>query len=202
MRRLLPCGRQRERETEFVRGARFLRQQGIHLINYERRCGVERTNPTGSFVLQPPWNISIISSVTIGLSDGDLAARERTVDCEHLNTRQLRSPRASRWRAHARWLSARRFSLGDQEASYEMSVPRFREHWNVSASNIAKRTHNPIRSIVENIVVEPNPNKPMIALSIGKFTCNYHLVINYTYSNTCSLLWIIPIASYCWFWWK
>ncbi|XP_012226031.1 tyrosine aminotransferase [Linepithema humile] len=48
-----------------------------------------------------------------------------------------------------------------------MSVPSFRECWNVCASNIAKRTHNPIRSIVENIVVEPNPNKPMIALSIG-----------------------------------
>ncbi|XP_011867961.1 PREDICTED: tyrosine aminotransferase [Vollenhovia emeryi] len=48
-----------------------------------------------------------------------------------------------------------------------MSVPSFRECWNVGASNIARNTHNPIRSIVENIVVEPNPNKPMIALSIG-----------------------------------
>ena len=43
-----------------------------------------------------------------------------------------------------------------------------RQHWNVSASLIASRTHNPIRSIVENIVIEPNPEKPMIALSIGK----------------------------------
>ncbi|XP_043475156.1 tyrosine aminotransferase [Leptopilina heterotoma] len=42
-----------------------------------------------------------------------------------------------------------------------------REKWRVLASNIAKRTHNPIRSIVENIVVDPNPNKKMIALSIG-----------------------------------
>ncbi|XP_001603572.1 tyrosine aminotransferase isoform X1 [Nasonia vitripennis] len=42
-----------------------------------------------------------------------------------------------------------------------------REGWNVQASLIAKRTHNPIRSIVENIVVEPNPEKQMIALSIG-----------------------------------
>ncbi|XP_029673624.1 tyrosine aminotransferase isoform X2 [Formica exsecta] len=48
-----------------------------------------------------------------------------------------------------------------------MSASSFRERWNVCASNIARRTHNPIRSIVENIVVEPNPNKPMIALSIG-----------------------------------
>lgn len=51
----------------------------------------------------------------------------------------------------------------------EMSVPMFREQWNVCASEIAKRTHNPIRSIIENIIVEPNPSKQMIALSIGKF---------------------------------
>jgi len=50
----------------------------------------------------------------------------------------------------------------------EMSASSFRERWNVRASDIAKRTHNPIRSIVENIVVEPNPNKQMIALSIGE----------------------------------
>ncbi|KAK2587924.1 hypothetical protein KPH14_004015 [Odynerus spinipes] len=48
-----------------------------------------------------------------------------------------------------------------------MSGSSSRERWNVRASQIARRTHNPIRSIVENIVVEPNPNKPMIALSIG-----------------------------------
>ncbi|XP_051158838.1 tyrosine aminotransferase [Leptopilina boulardi] len=42
-----------------------------------------------------------------------------------------------------------------------------RERWNIQASNIAKKTYNPIRSIVENIVVDPNPNKKMIALSIG-----------------------------------
>ncbi|GAB1870049.1 Tyrosine aminotransferase [Camponotus japonicus] len=48
-----------------------------------------------------------------------------------------------------------------------MSVSSFRECWNVCASNIARKTHNPIRSIVENIAVEPNPNKSMIALSIG-----------------------------------
>ncbi|KAG7208378.1 hypothetical protein KM043_014611 [Ampulex compressa] len=48
-----------------------------------------------------------------------------------------------------------------------MSGSSFRERWNVRMSQIARRTHNPIRSIVENIVVEPNPSKPMIALSIG-----------------------------------
>jgi len=50
----------------------------------------------------------------------------------------------------------------------EMSAPSFRERWNVRASDIARKTHNPIRSIVENIIVEPNPNKQMIALSIGE----------------------------------
>ncbi|CAG5097249.1 Similar to Tat: Tyrosine aminotransferase (Mus musculus) [Cotesia congregata] len=42
-----------------------------------------------------------------------------------------------------------------------------RDRWDVCASDIARRTHNPIRAIVENIVVEPNPNKKLIALSIG-----------------------------------
>ncbi|XP_046829451.1 tyrosine aminotransferase isoform X2 [Vespa crabro] len=48
-----------------------------------------------------------------------------------------------------------------------MSGLNSRERWEVLASYIAKQTHNPIRSIVDNIVVEPNPNKRMIALSIG-----------------------------------
>ncbi|XP_015179297.1 PREDICTED: tyrosine aminotransferase isoform X2 [Polistes dominula] len=48
-----------------------------------------------------------------------------------------------------------------------MSGLNSRTRWEVRASHIAKRTHNPIRSIVENIVVEPNPKKRMIALSIG-----------------------------------
>ncbi|XP_066596092.1 tyrosine aminotransferase [Prorops nasuta] len=42
-----------------------------------------------------------------------------------------------------------------------------RNHWDVKLSEIGRRTHNPIRSIVENIVCEPNPEKSMIALSIG-----------------------------------
>ncbi|XP_017886559.1 tyrosine aminotransferase [Ceratina calcarata] len=48
---------------------------------------------------------------------------------------------------------------------FEMS--NIREGWNVQASDIARRTHNPIRSIVESLVVEPNPAKKLIALSIG-----------------------------------
>ncbi|KAK9296806.1 hypothetical protein QLX08_009285 [Tetragonisca angustula] len=48
-----------------------------------------------------------------------------------------------------------------------MSVPVHRGQWNVQASDIARNTHNPIRSIVESLVVEPNPTKSVISLSIG-----------------------------------
>ncbi|CAK9798555.1 Tyrosine aminotransferase [Anthophora plagiata] len=48
-----------------------------------------------------------------------------------------------------------------------MSMPNFRKQWDVQASHIARNTHNPIRSIVESLVVEPNPAKSMISLSIG-----------------------------------
>lgn len=82
------------------------------------------------------------------------------------------------WKGHT--VSRRTVSLPERSAGF-FKLPRdissahdemssFRERWNVCASNIARRTHNPIRSIVENIVVEPNPNKPMIALSIGEST--------------------------------
>lgn len=36
-------------------------------------------------------------------------------------------------------------------------------------SYTAQNTHNPIRNIVENLHLEPNPEKQMIALSIGEF---------------------------------
>ncbi|XP_076163990.1 tyrosine aminotransferase isoform X1 [Ptiloglossa arizonensis] len=48
-----------------------------------------------------------------------------------------------------------------------MSSSSFQERWNIQASDIAKRTYNPIRSIVENLIVEPNPTKSLISLSIG-----------------------------------
>ena len=40
--------------------------------------------------------------------------------------------------------------------------------WNVPASDISKQTVNPIRNVIENLVLTPNPDKPMIALSIGE----------------------------------
>ncbi|CAG0888146.1 unnamed protein product [Darwinula stevensoni] len=39
--------------------------------------------------------------------------------------------------------------------------------WFVPASIFAKRTFNPIRDVVETLDLRPNPDKPMIALSIG-----------------------------------
>lgn len=39
--------------------------------------------------------------------------------------------------------------------------------WRIRSSEIAKRCHNPIRSLVEGLKITPNPDKPMIALSIG-----------------------------------
>ena len=41
--------------------------------------------------------------------------------------------------------------------------------WNVKCSGFAQKTHNPIRAIVEGLKIEPNKDKPMIALSIGEF---------------------------------
>lgn len=42
--------------------------------------------------------------------------------------------------------------------------------WSVRASEMAKNTLNPIRAIVDGMKLTPNPDKPMIALSIGKTT--------------------------------
>lgn len=48
-----------------------------------------------------------------------------------------------------------------------MGPTTVRNEWQVEMSELAKKTHNPIRNIVENLRLEPNPEKPMIALSIG-----------------------------------
>ncbi len=44
-----------------------------------------------------------------------------------------------------------------------------RTHWgSIPASKCAKNTHNPIRKIVDGMKLTPNPEKEMIALSIGE----------------------------------
>lgn len=40
--------------------------------------------------------------------------------------------------------------------------------WSVRPSDMANNTFNPIRTIVDNMKVKPNPDKTMIALSIGE----------------------------------
>lgn len=43
-----------------------------------------------------------------------------------------------------------------------------RRRWHIPASVTATTTFNPIRSIVDRMKITPNPEKQMIALSIGK----------------------------------
>lgn len=47
--------------------------------------------------------------------------------------------------------------------------------WNVKPSEMANNTLNPIRAIVDSMKLTPNPDKPMIALSIGT-TLSFHLL--------------------------
>lgn len=51
----------------------------------------------------------------------------------------------------------------------DQHVKNARLTWNVKQSSFALNTINPIRRIVDNIKIEPNPEKHMIPLSIGKF---------------------------------
>jgi hypothetical protein len=41
--------------------------------------------------------------------------------------------------------------------------------WSVKCSDLALKTHNPIRAIVDGMKIQPNPDKRMIALSLGQF---------------------------------
>ena len=45
--------------------------------------------------------------------------------------------------------------------------------WAVPSSECAKNTFNPIRNIVDGLKIVPNPNKEMIALSIGRSFVTY-----------------------------
>lgn len=51
--------------------------------------------------------------------------------------------------------------------SERMSTAK-RRRWHIPASVTATTTFNPIRSIVDRMKITPNPEKQMIALSIGK----------------------------------
>lgn len=47
--------------------------------------------------------------------------------------------------------------------------------WNVNSSIFSKSTCNPVRKLVEQMKIEPNPNFQMIALSIGDPTILSHI---------------------------
>ncbi|KAJ0029483.1 hypothetical protein NQD34_004480 [Periophthalmus magnuspinnatus] len=50
---------------------------------------------------------------------------------------------------------------------YPAKVKSRRQDWEVKPSKMAQNTLNPIRAIVDGMKLTPNPEKPMIALSIG-----------------------------------
>lgn len=62
--------------------------------------------------------------------------------------------------------------------------PECRREWSIKASPKALGTVNPIRSIVEGLNLTPNPEKPFIPLSIGKFV---HSETVAEFSNVSSL---------------
>ena len=44
----------------------------------------------------------------------------------------------------------------------------YEKRWRpLAAADLAKNTFNPIRNILETMVIKPNPEKKMISLSIG-----------------------------------
>lgn len=43
-----------------------------------------------------------------------------------------------------------------------------RNSWDIKSSITAKQTSNPIRAIVDQMKIVPNPAKDMISVSIGK----------------------------------
>ncbi|XP_078061046.1 tyrosine aminotransferase [Mustelus asterias] len=57
--------------------------------------------------------------------------------------------------------------LNGSSFAYSGRLKSKRTKWNVRASEMSKRTFNPIRAIVDNMRIEPNPDKAMISLSIG-----------------------------------
>ncbi|KAG7231075.1 hypothetical protein INR49_025105 [Caranx melampygus] len=50
---------------------------------------------------------------------------------------------------------------------YPAKAKSRRQRWEVKPSEMANNTLNPIRAIVDGMKITPNPDKPMIALSIG-----------------------------------
>lgn len=60
-------------------------------------------------------------------------------------------------------------------ANNKISNDNLRSEWNIETSKFAQSTSNPVRKMIEQMKIEPNPNLPMIALSIGDPTVFSHL---------------------------
>uniref|UniRef100_A0A1A9VRY0 Tyrosine aminotransferase n=1 Tax=Glossina austeni TaxID=7395 RepID=A0A1A9VRY0_GLOAU len=52
-------------------------------------------------------------------------------------------------------------------ATYLSNTVKGRTSWNIKTTTLAKKTINRIRGIVESLKISPNPEKPMIPLTIG-----------------------------------
>jgi len=65
-------------------------------------------------------------------------------------------------------------SLLSAKQRQNCSVAKSQQSWGViPASYMAKHTDNPIRKIVDGMKLTPNPDKDMIALSIGITTASF-----------------------------
>lgn len=62
---------------------------------------------------------------------------------------------------------------------------KMRMNWEVPASKMSHQTFNPIRNIVDTMKLTPNPDKEMIALSIGKLYISYRQFKNGFYNKRC-----------------
>lgn len=61
-----------------------------------------------------------------------------------------------------------------KEESHSLSI---RSNWSIQPSSFAVNSINPIRQIVENLNVSPNPDKKLIPLSIGSFDLHGYSVV-------------------------
>lgn len=72
-------------------------------------------------------------------------------------------------------------------ALYPAKTKSRRQRWEVKPSDMANNTLNPIRAIVDGMKLTPNPDKPMIALSIGTIYALIQNVDQHFLSSTAQL---------------
>lgn len=75
---------------------------------------------------------------------------------------------------------------------------KMRMNWEVPASKMSHQTFNPIRNIVDTMKLTPNPEKEMIALSIGKLYISYRQFKNVFYNKRCMHTALTTKHFLCW----